>query len=806
MVEFAMVFPLLLLVILGIVEFSRMLFVYTSVVSASREASRYGAAIQDVGGGIPQYEDCQGIKEAALRVGGIAGIDENDIQIQYADNNGVYASVCPPGEEVSLADRIVVTISTTIQPLVPILDVPPIPVEMSSNRTILKEIAVGRSGTGAGSISGAITDVNFKTTSQTAEETRGTLTAEVILNQAVADDVTVPFSFTGTAVEGDDFSITSSPLIIPAGSQSATIYISLHHDQLEEGEESLILGLDTPTNATKGPQNIHTITIQDPPKVFFSENSSSNNENSGQSSLKVELSKASSQDITIPAGSLSAMITVTIQDDTMDEYDEQAVIDLDTPSNAVLGSDSRHTMTIVDDDNPPDISFYYPSLFISEEVGTLTTTVYLSNVSAKEIQVPYIISGTTTQEDYLAYQNSPITIPAGMESYDLKFDILEGDGWEVDETMMLKLENPTNASVGLYGEQTITITENTETPSVSFDLFSSTAAESDHRHNISVRLSNGWFDDVYVYFSATGSMDQGSGGDYLISSSPLIIPSGYLRGEITLDIFDDVMHEENESIIIAIDSVENGYLGESVNHTVTVTDNDPLPELSFTGSQQTAPESNTTLTLEIQLSRPSSQSITVPFSFTGTASSGTDYEAASSQVTIPAGITSTFLSVDIKDDSTYDPDETIQISMGTPTNAALADPSVHTIKIQDDELPPCQIDSSILTVGTKTISWDLINRGENVNLTGGSITWPETLNGSPRLTNIYFDGSEIYAGNDKPPAMSFTTATTFFSQDTNTFRVLFKEELGVGDHWITLNFQNPLTGDTCSQSTSYTKH
>ena len=44
MVEFALILPILLLVILGIIEFGRLLFFYSSVTSASREAARYGSA------------------------------------------------------------------------------------------------------------------------------------------------------------------------------------------------------------------------------------------------------------------------------------------------------------------------------------------------------------------------------------------------------------------------------------------------------------------------------------------------------------------------------------------------------------------------------------------------------------------------------------------------------------------------------------------------------------------------------------------------------------------------------------------
>ncbi len=45
MVEFALVFPLLLMVTLGIIEFGWMMFSYSAVVTSSREGARYGAAI-----------------------------------------------------------------------------------------------------------------------------------------------------------------------------------------------------------------------------------------------------------------------------------------------------------------------------------------------------------------------------------------------------------------------------------------------------------------------------------------------------------------------------------------------------------------------------------------------------------------------------------------------------------------------------------------------------------------------------------------------------------------------------------------
>ncbi|NIN68292.1 MAG: pilus assembly protein, partial [Anaerolineae bacterium] len=68
LVEFSLVLPLLLIFFMGIIEFSRLFIIYTTVTSASREAARYGASVGDNPSGIPRYHDCVGIMDAAKRV------------------------------------------------------------------------------------------------------------------------------------------------------------------------------------------------------------------------------------------------------------------------------------------------------------------------------------------------------------------------------------------------------------------------------------------------------------------------------------------------------------------------------------------------------------------------------------------------------------------------------------------------------------------------------------------------------------------------------------------------------------------
>ncbi|NOY98942.1 MAG: hypothetical protein GXP40_07040, partial [Chloroflexi bacterium] len=108
MVEFAIVLPILLLILFGIIEFGHLLFVYSSVVTASREAARYGSAAGSADGWTPYYLDCDGIRETARRTGILANIQDENIAIMYDDGVNTYSTTCPPSDDVHLADRIVI--------------------------------------------------------------------------------------------------------------------------------------------------------------------------------------------------------------------------------------------------------------------------------------------------------------------------------------------------------------------------------------------------------------------------------------------------------------------------------------------------------------------------------------------------------------------------------------------------------------------------------------------------------------------------------------------------------------------------
>jgi len=127
MVEFALIFPLLLLITYGIIEMGRMLFIYIALTNAAREGARHGAAAGDIDlTRTPHYADCDGILNAVHSAAFLTPLNDSDINIDYdhGPDRDVFAEDCPPYDDdgndlVRGGDRIVVAVDARYDPIIP---------------------------------------------------------------------------------------------------------------------------------------------------------------------------------------------------------------------------------------------------------------------------------------------------------------------------------------------------------------------------------------------------------------------------------------------------------------------------------------------------------------------------------------------------------------------------------------------------------------------------------------------------------------------------------------------------------------
>lgn len=139
MAEFALTIPVFLLLIFGVIELSRYFLVYSSIFTATREATRYGSSVGDTE--LPNYQNCEMMAETAVRMGNFGGVQANDISIYYESEPGAWVADCDPAVDPEdrykpkLGDRVVVEISTDFDSLLGV--VPDMTVDASNGRTIM---------------------------------------------------------------------------------------------------------------------------------------------------------------------------------------------------------------------------------------------------------------------------------------------------------------------------------------------------------------------------------------------------------------------------------------------------------------------------------------------------------------------------------------------------------------------------------------------------------------------------------------------------------------------------------------------
>lgn len=145
LVEFAVIFPLLLLLLFAVIDFGRLAITYISVSTASREAARFGTATDDTSG-VPRYVDCDGMKDAAVARVLLGDIDPDDITIEWDSGpSGSILGDCssPLGADaIDSGHRVIVTVETEFEAITPVMGqfFGTIDLESTDKRTIFKGV------------------------------------------------------------------------------------------------------------------------------------------------------------------------------------------------------------------------------------------------------------------------------------------------------------------------------------------------------------------------------------------------------------------------------------------------------------------------------------------------------------------------------------------------------------------------------------------------------------------------------------------------------------------------------------------
>src|SRR5213079_2031893 len=474
-------------------------------------------------------------------------------------------------------------------------------------------------------------------------------------------------------------------------------------------DETIIVDISSVTNGTESGIQQVTAAITDddsPPTVAFSAPTSSGSESTTAVSVPVSLSTASSKSITVnyavsggtatgggvdytlasgtltfAPGVTNQNISITVVNDALDEDDETIQITLSSPINATLGAIATHTYTILDNDPLPSLSINNVSVTEGNNNGPnpATFTITLSAVSGRTVTVNYATADVTATApaDYTAAPTTTLTFNPGETNKTVSVQIKGDTLNEPNETFTVNLSNPVNATI-TTANGIGTIIDDDSPPTVTLSLSGSPMVEAGGGATVTATSSavSGQPVTVNLAFSGTATITN----DYLPSASSIVIPAGSTTGTITLTAVQDSIDELDETIIVDISTVTNGTESGTQQVTAIITDDDLPPTVAFTAASLSGLENVTPAILPVSLSTVSAKTATVNYTVSGGTATGggVDYTLASGTLVFAPGVTTQNISIAVVNDTLDENDETVLVTLSSPTNSTVGPIGTHT--------------------------------------------------------------------------------------------------------------------------------
>jgi hypothetical protein len=439
-----------------------------------------------------------------------------------------------------------------------------------------------------------------------------------------ANDLTVNYTITGTAVNGVDYQLISSSVVIPNGSSSVDIPIRGLEDGLFEGTETITLTLlpsldygigESSATLFLGDNESYTLS------VGFLTQASTTSEildpiNGEYRLLPVILSAPNTNVVTVeyvmgadttawghgidwdlvdannanapikkgiltfPIGVTNQNVKIRIYPDALIEGSEMAVIELRNPTGCRLStSRNPHDLTILDNTNnyaAPRVMFLTGTSSVEEHDATAPLLmVGLDRPAFTTVTVNYAVSGgTATAGSDFTLSSGTLTFLAGETSKSIPLAVINDIAVESSETVIVSLSPPTGAVLGPIPAHTVTILDNdTGTPEVIVTATDATATENGDTGAFTItRTSGGAANALTVDYVVSGTATAGS--DYTTLLGSVTIPIGQASAPIVVSTLNDGALENIESVNLTIIPAAGYAFGANIADTVNILDDE----------------------------------------------------------------------------------------------------------------------------------------------------------------------------------------------------------------------------------------
>ena len=184
---------------------------------------------------------------------------------------------------------------------------------------------------------------------------------------------------------------------------------------------------------------------------------------------------ALSGSVTILAGETTGTIDIEILDDTIEDPDETLIVTLEGiasgDSDIAVGANNEATMTIADDEIPPENEVAIAAISNGAEPNSDGQfTVSLEQAVATNTTLSYTVGGSATSGSDYATLPGTVTIQAGELTANIDVDVFDDNDLDPDETVTVSLTGITNGSpeivLGGNSSATVTIADDEVVPAI----------------------------------------------------------------------------------------------------------------------------------------------------------------------------------------------------------------------------------------------------------------------------------------------------------------------------------------------------
>ncbi len=436
--------------------------------------------------------------------------------------------------------------------------------------------------------------------------------------------------------------------------------------------------------------------------------------------------------VKLPANRHTAVITIYVHDDGIDENDETIVFTL-TDGNGYMLNNARKTTTVtIRDDDTRGLTFHrrWPDV---KEGASATYTVRLSSqpTAAVTVNIASDNPDVTVSPTSLTFNPSGDTDKLWSRARTVTIDAAQDSDAVDDEATLTHTTSGGDyggANALSIGRPVSVDDDDTSTtrpgPQATLSLSGPAGANegnsgsSDKFFTVSLSRAPSRFVSWQLCFSGTATIDASgsgtipAGADYqaisggtpidLRGRSPVCTSrtfkttdSSFANTDLGIRIKGDTESESDETVTLTLridDGPADVVLGTSVV-TYTIRDDDApsQPSASFAAGSSSAAENAGTHNVRVNLSSAApSGGLTLGYSVSGsaTAGSGNDFTIRNSgTLSIAAGARTANIPVAINDDSTQEGPETVILTLTGRTGYTLGTRTTHTLTITDNDTP-----------------------------------------------------------------------------------------------------------------------